>query len=346
MKFVFIPGDGVGPEISTVLNDICQALENYTNIKFNIQTFELGLQHYQDTGILVPAGMLKECRQAAAIWVGPLTEKTAAGVRFKADLLQHLLSQLDLTVFWRRIKPVSTEARLVPDKIFDILVLQDCLNYNEQCQELSLNLSPDERVSLNFALTSHRQADKILDYAQKLIAAGDRHKLTIALPEQNLVKENPWVNRYKRLLDLGEFPVTIMSIDRLAFKLLHQPDELDVVVTCPPFGEILSKIGAAIEGSYGLAYEAFLNPDGLKLYQILHPTSDRFVGKDAANPIGAILALVDILRIVNREPLGRIVEKAVLQSLTAGWSTRDMGGSMGTSEIGNFICNKISELAQ
>ena len=344
MKFVFIPGDGVGNEISAELIKIGQALENYTNIKFNIQTFDLGLKHYLDTGIFVPDGVIKECKQAMAIWVGPLTDKTGDGVPIRKSIIGRLITGLNISTFIRRIVPFNPNINLLTSEPFDVLVLQDCIDYGSNANNFTTNITAKERMTFDISITTNSRVVNLLNYAIKLTENNERHKITVALPDDQITSDNPWIIQYKKLSLSKDLPISIISIDRLVFRLLHRPVDLDIILTIPPYGTLLSKLGAALEGGLGLAYESYVNPEGLRLFHVLHPPSDRFVGKDAANPIGAIRALADILYHVNRPVLGRAIEQAVRSSLEAGWSTRDMGGSMGTVEIGDFICNKISEI--
>ncbi len=344
MKLVFIPGDGVGNEISSELIKICQALEDYTNLKFNIQTFDLGLNHYLETGIFVPDGVIKECEHAKAIWIGPLTDKSADGTPVKGAIMQRLISGLDTSIYCRRIRPFNPNINLMTTAPFDVFIIQDCINHETGTKSFTTAIRKGDGLTVDLSFTAHNRVHRLMEFAMNLIENGIRHSLTIALPEEQITSDNPWIKEYQNISSERDLPISIIAIDRVFFRLLHKPGDLDLVLTIAPYGKLLSKLGAAIEGGLGLAYESYMNESGQQLFHGLHPTSDNYIGKDAANPIGAIRALANILNHINRPGLGSAIDQAVASSLEAGWSTRDMGGSMGTSEIGDFICNKLSEL--
>ncbi len=344
MKFVIIPGDGVGEEISAELEKICQALENYTNIKFNLQVLDLGLEHYQKSGVLVPEGVIKECARAAAVWVGPITEKAADGTVVQKAIINQMTAGLNMDTFSREISPFNPNVSQLTTAPYNVQVLQENLNSGETDDIISSNLGMGEQIFLDFSISSRSAIKNLIDYATKLLEIGERRTAVIALPDSQISRRSGWGQEFTQISQALDFPISILPVDKVIFKLLHRPEDLDLILTIYPFGAVFSKIGAALEGGLGLGYEAYINSDGLRLYNILHPPSNRFRGKNAANPIGAIRALADILHRLNRVPLGKTLDQAVEQSLEAGWTTRDMGGSMGTSEIGDFICNKISEL--
>ena len=131
MKIVFIPGDGVGNEIADELHKICKALENYTNLIFNIQRLDLGYKHYYETGIFVPEIAINECKQAAAVWVGPLAENTHDGHRLKKNIIRQLSNGLGIQFFHRKIVSFNPNITLLNNNSVNITIMQDCQNYGE-----------------------------------------------------------------------------------------------------------------------------------------------------------------------------------------------------------------------
>jgi len=341
VKIVFIPGDGVGNEIADELHKICKALENYTNLIFNIQRLDLGYKHYFETGLFVPEIAIKECKQAAAVWVGPLAENTHDGQRLKKNIIRQLSNGLGIQFFYRKITSFNPNITLLNNNPVNLTIMQDCQNYGLDSHLITKSAGVNERFIFKLDVTQQSRIELLIKYAVDLVHDGSHKRITLVLPEEQTFQSNPWVENIKNQIDVK---IGIISAERFVFKLLHNPTDLDLILTISPYGELFSGIGSALEGGLGLSYESFINPKGPFLYSIMHPHSERYAGKDAANPIGAIRSLSEILFRLNRPGLSKALNRAVSLSLEAGWSTRDMGGSMGTNEIGDFICNKISEL--
>ncbi len=344
MKLAIIPGDGVGPEIAREIHKIFSALESYTRIKFNLHEFDLGKAYYQETGFPVSSTVIDECRNSDAIWIGPLAEKAADGTKLKNGIFKSFIERLNLTILDRAVLSFNPSGGLLNDDVYNIRVLQDVSNSFTVSPYLATRLSDNESAFLNLDISTSISIDPIVEYIKSQIDNKIHSRLTVALLDSQLNKDNPWLRRINDLLNDHDIMPVYLSIDFLLFKLLHKPDDLDLILTVPPFGQLISKLAAAMEGGLGLAYESYRSPEGQRLFHVLHPPSERFTGKDAANPLGTFRSLVAILQHLKQDKLAAVLDESIGLALEAGWSTRDLGGSMGTSEVGDFICSKISQL--
>ncbi len=346
MKFAFIPGDGVGIELGEELHKICGALANYTNIKFDISEVDLSLTRFRETGVLLPETVKDMLTGASAIWAGPFSEAQEGGRSYNGRLMKSLLTALDCTIHCRHLTDFNPNIDTVKYKPFDVFIIQNSPNLAGETHHFVSRLNHAERVEHQINIWSESALKPLLEYAQNIIEQQKRKKIVIVNPSMEPEGNQLVSDLARQLAENDELTVKMFTAERVVYTLLQRPHELDMIISVAPFGSILSRVGSFLEGGLGLGFVTYGDQDGDKIYQVLHPASTGYVGKDAANPLGAVRALAAILKQIKRPGLAKILADAVFQALDAGWSTRDMGGSMGTTEIGDFICAKLAESAQ
>jgi 3-isopropylmalate dehydrogenase len=118
-----------------------------------------------------------------------------------------------------------------------------------------------------------------------------------------------------------------------------------VIVTCNMFGDILSDLGAQLQGGLGLAASANLHPGRTSLFEPVHGSAPKYAGADTANPMGAILSAAMMLEKVDREADAQMLERAVVECVREKRCTRDLGGPLGTRETGDAVLDRVRKLA-
>jgi 3-isopropylmalate dehydrogenase len=134
---------------------------------------------------------------------------------------------------------------------------------------------------------------------------------------------------------------THQYIDALAMFLVKDPGQYQVIVTNNLFGDIITDIGGALQGGLGMAASGNLHPGRTSLFEPVHGSAPPLAGKDVANPIGAILSTALMLEYLGHADAARGIEQAVVAALEAGETTGDIGGSLGTREVGSRISARI-----
>src|SRR5262245_50965983 len=128
-----------------------------------------------------------------------------------------------------------------------------------------------------------------------------------------------------------------MYVDALAMQLVKDPSPYEVIVACNMFGDILSDLGAQLQGGLGLAASANLHPGRIGLYEPVHGSAPKHAGRNIANPVGAVLSGAMMLENLGRLEEARLVEDAVAACVRSGHTTKDLGGPLGTTEAGQAI---------
>jgi 3-isopropylmalate dehydrogenase len=126
--------------------------------------------------------------------------------------------------------------------------------------------------------------------------------------------------------------------------VLH-PEKLDVIVTNNMFGDIITDLGAALQGGLGVAASANLHPGRTSMFEPVHGSAPKYAGTGRANPVGAILSAALMLDTLGHAEAARTIEEAVAQSLRQGQTTVDLGGNLTTSQVGDLLARAIADRA-
>ena len=124
-------------------------------------------------------------------------------------------------------------------------------------------------------------------------------------------------------------------------QMVKDPSQFDVIVTCNMFGDILSDLGAQLQGGLGLAASGNIHPGRTSLFEPVHGSAPKYAGRNVANPVGAILSAAMMLEEIGRPLEARLLEEAVAGAVAASRTTRDLGGDLGTREAGEEIRRRI-----
>ena len=130
-------------------------------------------------------------------------------------------------------------------------------------------------------------------------------------------------------------------VDAMAMFMVLNPAQYDVIVTNNLFGDILTDLGAALQGGLGMAASGNLHPGRVSLFEPVHGSAPPLAGKNVANPIGSILTAAMMLEYLGFTAAGEAVERAVGACVMAGETTRDLGGTLSTTEAGEAIRRRI-----
>jgi 3-isopropylmalate dehydrogenase len=134
-----------------------------------------------------------------------------------------------------------------------------------------------------------------------------------------------------------------LYVDTLAMELVRDPGQFEVIVTCNMFGDILSDLGAQLQGGLGLAPSANLNPGCASMFETVHGSAPPIAGKNIANPMAAILTVGMMLDYLGFPEESARIETVVTEALSLDMTTVDVGGKLGTREVGDWICSRLAE---
>jgi 3-isopropylmalate dehydrogenase len=204
----------------------------------------------------------------------------------------------------------------------------------------------DDEIGIQEEINTYKGVHRIIRHAFEYAKANGLAKVCMA-DKSNAMQQGHalWQRVFKEVSPL--YPgvtATHQYIDAMAMFLVKDPGQYQVIVTNNLFGDIITDIGAALQGGLGMAASGNIHPGKTSLFEPVHGSAPPLAGKNVANPIGAILSVALMLETLDAREEARAIEAAVEAAVAEGQTTPDIGGSLGTREAGDFIARKIGKL--
>lgn len=340
-KIAVIGGDGIGPE---VIREATKLLDWYVSeLGLPIEHFclDLGAERYLRDGTTFPAEIRDAIeRECAAVLLGALGDARVPNFEHARDILFGMRFGFDLYANVRPIKALCD--RLVPLKgrtKSDV----DLVVFRENTEGAYVGVgghvrrgTPDE-IAINEDINTRRGVERIIRAAFEFAHKTGRKRVHMADKSNAMHHAH---ELWRRVFDevRREYPgidARHVYIDALCLYLVQDPSQFDVIVTNNLFGDIVTDLGAGLQGGLGMAASANLNPTEpgrVALFEPVHGSAPGLAGKNAANPCAALLTVGMLLAHLGFPDEERRIEQAVAQAVEGGHCTADIGGSLGTDE--------------
>jgi 3-isopropylmalate dehydrogenase len=346
-NIVLLPGDGIGPEVTRAAAAVLRECAHEFSHQFDMHEFPIGGAAIDATGVPLPAETLEACRKADAVFLGAVGgakwDALPIGKRPESGLLE-LRKGMGLYVNVRPVKvlePLRGISPLKPERLgdLDIEIVRELAGGMYFGERGSATEKGEERA-WDTESYSTREIERIATFAfsraesrsRRLCSIDKANVLTSSQLWRRTVTAMSTVYRYVKLEH--------MYVDNAAMQLTLKPTQFDVILSSNMFGDILSDAAAALVGSIGLVPSASFG-SGSPLFEPIHGSAPQLVGKDAANPIGAILSATMMLRDAFGLSLeAEWVEQSLLRVLGGGYRTPDIA-EPGQRAIGGSVFTEL-----
>lgn len=346
-KIVFLPGDGVGPEVSYGARLVLEAVAVQYGLSLDIEEHDFGGIAIDKTGLPLPETTLDACLGADGIFLGAIggPKWDGSDVRPEPGLLA-LRKELGVFANLRPVKSFAGLEHLSPlstDRAGGIDFVT--------VRELTGGIYFGKRLEGSDYATdecaySREEVERVARIAFETARA--RKKKLVSVDKANvLATSRMW---RKTVNDLHQSSYTDIAVsheyvDAMAMKLIQNPKAYDVILTENMFGDILSDEASVITGSIGLAPSASLGSKKPGLYEPIHGSAPDIAGQNKANPIGSILSIAMMLRhSCDQEEAAQAIEKTVERVVSGEWTTPDIGGNLGCKQVSQAIAERLTEL--
>jgi len=347
-RLAVIAGDGIGPEVVGEALKTLAAVEDVFHPGIDVQRLPYSADHYLATGVTIaPADMKRLGTDFDAILLGALGDPRVPGNEHARDILLGMRFQLDLYVNERPARLI--DERLTPLKGKTTRDL-DLVVFRENTEGLYVSVggtfkqgTPDE-IAIAEELNTRKGVERIVRYAFKWAADHGKTRVTMADKANAIQAHHLWRRVFE---EIGrEYPGIQRDtryIDAMAMDLIRTPESFQVIVTGNLFGDILSDLASMLVGGLGLAPSANRHPGGVTMYEPVHGSAPPLAGKNVANPMAAILTVAMMLSDFGADDASRAVEQAVHAAIAHGVGTADVGGNIGTREVGEWIASRVRD---
>ncbi len=347
MRIAVIPGDGIGVETTAEAVKAIRAVGEVFGRQFDLEMLPWGADHFLQTGVTIPAdgyAMLRD--QFDAIFIGALGDPRVPDNRHARDILLGTRFELDLYVNYRPVKLL--DARLCPLKDRTTADVNFVV-FRENTEGLYVSIGgrfkagTEDEVSIQEELNTYKGVHRIIKHAFEFAQASGRRSVCMSDKSNAMAQGHAlWQRVFKEMAP--QYPAIEarhLYIDALALLLVQNPAQFDVIVTNNLFGDIVTDLGAGLQGGLGLAASGNLHPGKTSMFEPVHGSAPPLAGKNVANPMGAILSAALMLDYLGLKPEALAVEAAVQDAVVTGQGTREIGGSLGTRETGDAIAARV-----
>jgi 3-isopropylmalate dehydrogenase len=281
-----------------------------------------------------------------AIFVGALGDPRVADGRHARDILLGTRFELDLYVNYRpvrllddRLSPLKGRTR----KDINFVVFRE--NTEGVYVSIGGRFKPgtEDEIAIQEEINTYKGVHRIIRHAFEYAAGMGLTKVCMADKSNAMSKGHAlWQRVFKAVAaDFPAVTATHMYIDAMAMFLVKDPGQFEVIVTNNLFGDIVTDIGGALQGGLGMAASANLHPGRTSLFEPVHGSAPPLAGRNVANPIGAILSAALMLDTLGWAEEAAAIERAVEAAVHEDQTTPDIGGRLGTREVGDGIANRL-----
>jgi 3-isopropylmalate dehydrogenase len=346
MRIAVIPGDGIGVETTAEAVKALRAVGDVFGRRFEIEQLPWSADHYLRTGVTIPADGYATLRQFDAIYIGALGDPRVPDNRHARDILLGTRFELDLYVNYRPVRLL--DARLCPLKDRAPADVRFVV-FRENTEGLYVSIGgrfkagTEDEVAVQEELNTYKGVHRIVKHAFEFAAAHGRRSVCMSDKSNAMTQGHAlWQRVFRELAPrYAGIEARHLYIDALALLMIQNPSQFDVIVTNNLFGDIITDLGAALQGGLGMAASANIHPGRTSMFEPVHGSAPPLAGKNVANPMGAILSAALMLEYAGLTAEAAAVEAAVQRAVATGNGTTDIGGRLGTRETGDHIAAGI-----
>lgn len=346
-RIAVIPGDGIGPEVISEAVRVLKHIQTGRNLDLEFVDFDWGADKFLKEGISLPAGALEMLSlDFDAILAGAFGDPRVASNKHAEDILLGMRRGLDLYINLRPVRLLHE--RLTPlanRKIEDV----DFVVFRENTEGAYcgaggfLKKGTADEVALQEEINTRQGVERIIVAAFEYAQANHRKRVTMA-DKSNVQRfgGDLWQRVFREVAEgYNDIEANHQYVDAMAMFMVLDPTQYDVIVSNNLFGDILTDLGAAVQGGLGLAASGNIHPGRVSMFEPVHGSAPPLAGKGIANPIGAILTSAMMLEYLGFKSESVEIESAVREAVAANETTRDLGGELGTEQAGNAIIARL-----
>jgi len=348
-KIAVIAGDGTGPEVVREALKVLKEVARLENFKYQTESFDFGAERYMSTGKILSDEEVDQLRKFDAILLGAVGHpKVAPGILEKGLLLK-LRFDLDQYINLRPVKlypgvdcPLKNKK---PEDIDFVIVRENTEDLYVGAGGFAHKGTPHE-VATQIMVATRHGVERCLRYAFELCRKRNDKKMLTLVAKTNVLTfaHDLWWRAFNEVAaDYPDIKTDYNHVDACCMWMIKNPEYYDTIVTTNMFGDIITDLGAMIQGGLGIAAGGNINPQGVSMFEPIGGSAPKYTGQNVINPLAAICAMAMMLRTMGLETAGDRVERAVMKvtpkmkSMSAG----KMGYS--TAEVGDLVCQALTK---
>jgi len=347
-KIAVIPGDGTGPEVISQGLKVLEAAAQKYKFKYETKIFDFGGARYLKTGKTLDDKDIDELKNYSAIYLGAIGYPEVKPGILETGILLKLRFSLDQYINLRPVKLYSGDFCPLKDKRpqdIDFVVIRENSEGLYKGMGEFKNKDTQDEIATQVSYNTRRGVERCVRYAFEYCRKRNKKKKLTLCGKTNVLTYawDLWERVFNELAkEYPDITTDYAHVDATTMWFVKNPEWFDVIVTDNMFGDIITDLGAMIQGGMGIAAGGNINPGGVSMFEPIGGSAPKYTGKNVINPLAAICAAGMMLENLGEEKAGKAIEDAVikvvqtkLKSLAAG----KMGYS--TQEVGDLVVDNL-----
>jgi 3-isopropylmalate dehydrogenase len=349
-RIAVIPGDGIGIEVTEAAMVVAEATAAAFDIPLELKWFDYGADAYLKTGVSLPDGAMEDLRDNYdAIYLGALGDPRIPDMTHAKEILLGMRFGLDLFVNHRPVKLLDERLCPLKDRTVEDV---DFVVFRENTEGLYVGMGgifkkgTADELAVQEDVNTRKGVERIIRYAFEYAREHGRESVVMS-DKSNVLRygHDLWQRVFEQVRsEYDDIASWHLFVDALTMQMVKNPAQFEVIVTCNMFGDIVTDLGAQLQGGLGVASSANVNPlTGAALFEPVHGSAPKYTGQGVANPIAAILTAQLMFEFLGHEDAGTAIEDAVRQAIRDEQVTRDLGGGLSTDAVGKAVAERVGE---
>jgi len=347
-RIAVIPGDGTGPEVVAEGLKALKAVSEKVGFAYETTTYDIGGERYKRTGETLPESVLEEFKGFDVIYLGALGHPDVKPGVLERGILLRLRFEMEQYVNVRPVKlypgvetPLKDKG---PEDIDFVVIRENTEGFYSGAGGFFKKGTPDE-IAVQESINTRKGVERCIRYAFDLARKRNKRKtLTLCAKTNVLVfASDLWERTFHEVgdADYPEIKREYAHVDATCMWMVKNPEWFDVIVTDNMFGDIITDLGAMIQGGMGVAAGGNVNPESVSMFEPIGGSAPKYTGQNVANPLAAILAAKMMLDHLGLAEPGRALEEAVTATILTmeGMDAGKMGCT--TEEVGDRVRDRI-----
>jgi 3-isopropylmalate dehydrogenase len=349
-KIAVIPGDGTGPEVIAESVKVLKAAGNKYKVDFKFTEFNWGGEHYKATGIVLPDDAFDTLRGFDAILLGAIGHPDVKPGILEKGLLLELRFGLDHYINLRPVKlypgvetPLKDKG---PEDIDFVVVRENTEGLYAGAGGFLKKGTPDE-VAIQTSVNTRKGVERCVRYAFDYCRKLNRKKTVTLCAKTNVLTyaSDLWERVFHEVgeADYPDIKREYAHVDATCMWMVKNPEWFDIIVVENMFGDIITDLGAIIQGGMGIAAGGNINPQGVSMYEPIGGSAPKYTGKNMINPLASICAAQMMMEDLGEHEMAQAIEQAVMW--VCANKIKNLGaGKMGygTTGVGDMVAEKVT----
>ncbi|MFC1767275.1 3-isopropylmalate dehydrogenase [Candidatus Margulisiibacteriota bacterium] len=346
-KIALMGGDGTGPEVLAEGVKVLKAVSTKYGIKFNFTEFDFGGERYKKTGETLPDSAIEDLKKFDAIYLGAIGHPDVApGILEKGILLKARFA-MDQYINLRPVKlyeNVWTPLKDKGPKDIDFVVVRENTEGLYVGTGGYLKKGTKDEVATQVSINTRKGVERCLRYAFEYTRKRNKRKQLTLVGKTNVLTYafDLWFRTFNEVAkEYKDIKTDYNHVDACCMWMVKNPEWYDVIVTDNMFGDIITDLGAMIQGGMGIAAGGNINPEGVSMFEPIGGSAPKYTGKNVINPMAAIAAGQMMLETLGEDKAAAAVESSIMETVKKmkSMSAGKMGYS--TTEVGDLVAAGI-----